>query len=271
MNKTKAIFFCLLVCLSLGVAFFVMRGKEHLRPQSDYVTDLLLPYTPVKDQGHSQLCWAYAMLSTIETTHIAMGDSVHLSPQFVEKRMNALAREGKVPAGCRAMAQTLISFIMNEGICAYDAYHDTVPPTPRYVFMLGAEYTTKEFAHSVCGRHEYEALTSNEDYPYFELVELPLQDNWMHHKQLNVPVDAMVARIDSALARRQGVCWEGGMHGRRTDDHCMAIVGKAHDKSGKRYYIMKNSWGTGRGYEGLEYMAEDYLRKNTVCVVLPRF
>ena len=36
-------------------------------------------YTPVKNQGRAPLCWAYAMLSAIETEHIMRGDSVHLS------------------------------------------------------------------------------------------------------------------------------------------------------------------------------------------------
>lgn len=44
-----------------------------------FTNEVLLGYTPVKDQGHSSLCWAYAMLATIETEHIQMGDSVNRS------------------------------------------------------------------------------------------------------------------------------------------------------------------------------------------------
>ncbi len=44
------------------------------RPPKEYVHDVLLPMTPIKDQGQSQLCWAYAMLATIETEHILRGD-----------------------------------------------------------------------------------------------------------------------------------------------------------------------------------------------------
>ena len=35
-----------------------------------------------------------------------------------------------------------------------------------------------------------------------------------------------------------------------TDDHCMALVGLAHDKQGKHYIIAKNSWGTIGRYHG---------------------
>lgn len=42
-------------------------------------TEVLIKTTPVKDQGRSQLCWAYAMLATIESEHLMMGDSVNLS------------------------------------------------------------------------------------------------------------------------------------------------------------------------------------------------
>ena len=48
-------------------------------------TDVLLKTTPVKDQGHSSLCWIYAMLATIETEHLMQGDSVDLSADFVTR------------------------------------------------------------------------------------------------------------------------------------------------------------------------------------------
>ena len=31
----------------------------------------------------------------------------------------------------------------------------------------------------------------------------------------------------------------------------MVLIGIAHDENGKRYYIAKNSWGTGNQYGGL--------------------
>ena len=57
------------------------------RPPKVFVHDVLLPMTPVKNQGKSELCWAYAMLATIETEHILRGDSVNLSPVYVGRKL----------------------------------------------------------------------------------------------------------------------------------------------------------------------------------------
>ena len=125
--------------------------------------------TPIKNQGQSQFCWAYAMLSTIETEHILRGDSVHLSTAYIErvvKRRNL-----------RGMGSTLLNIIGRYGIVSHDAYPDTSYhqlPQPKWVFMLGARYTPLEFAHSVCAPGEYMALTSNDNYPYGEEVVLDL-------------------------------------------------------------------------------------------------
>ena len=45
---------------------------------SVYETLAMLPTTPVKDQGHNELCWLYAMTATIESEHAAQGDSVNI-------------------------------------------------------------------------------------------------------------------------------------------------------------------------------------------------
>ena len=47
--------------------------------------EVVLKTTPVKDQGSSELCWAYAMLATIETERLEMGDSVNLSPDYLAR------------------------------------------------------------------------------------------------------------------------------------------------------------------------------------------
>lgn len=40
-----------------------------------FYRDVMLPTTPMKNQGSSSLCWAYAMLATIETEHLVQGDA----------------------------------------------------------------------------------------------------------------------------------------------------------------------------------------------------
>ena len=49
-----------------------------------------------------------------------------------------------------------------------------------------------------------------------------------------------------------------------TDDHGMQIFGTATDQNGKRYYMVKNSWGTMRSdYKGIWYISEAFMRYKT--------
>ena len=47
----------------------------------------LISTTPIKDQGESELCWAYGMLGTIESEHIMKGDSINLSIAYIARMM----------------------------------------------------------------------------------------------------------------------------------------------------------------------------------------
>lgn len=49
-----------------------------------------------------------------------------------------------------------------------------------------------------------------------------------------------------------------------TDDHGMQIFGTAHDQNGKRYYMVKNSWGTQKSdYKGIWYISEAFMKYKT--------
>ena len=50
----------------------------------------------------------------------------------------------------------------------------------------------------------------------------------------------------------------------------MALVGLARDNAGRRYYLAKNSWGTGNRFGGYMYLSEDYVRMKTICIVVHR-
>jgi len=50
-----------------------------------------------------------------------------------------------------------------------------------------------------------------------------------------------------------------------TDDHLMHITGVAKDQLGNKYYLVKNSWGTGNHiYKGYHYVSEAYMRAKTI-------
>ncbi|MCQ2213199.1 MAG: C1 family peptidase [Bacteroidaceae bacterium] len=44
-----------------------------------------------------------------------------------------------------------------------------------------------------------------------------------------------------------------------TDDHGMLIYGIAKDQNGRKYYMVKNSWGDSGAYNGIWYMSENFI------------
>ena len=245
--------------LYLLIAVLFYTSCTHREPRH-FTHEVLNRMTPVKNQGETQSCWIYAMLAAIETEHLSWGDSVNLSPYYIEKM---LEREAHVPQDKRGMGKTLINLIQKYGIVGYDAMRKVDIPAPRWVFMLGATYTPQEFARSVCAPHEYIALTSSDEAPYGQEVDLDLPDNWMHDRFYNIPMDSLLAKTERAVRQHHGVCWE-------SKHHAMAIVGIAHDDQGKPYFIMKNSWGTDRPYKGLDYLSFDDFRKETIAVEMTK-
>ena len=131
------------------LAVLILFAACSRKQQHTFTNELLLPMTPVKNQGKSELCWAYAMLAMIETEHLVRGDSVNLSPVYIGRMM----KEELKAKSQRAMGQTLLNMIQKYGIVPYDVLPDDATddlPTPKWVFMLGARYTPWEFTHSVC-------------------------------------------------------------------------------------------------------------------------
>ena len=242
------------------------------QPKHTFTNELLLPMTPVKDQGDTELCWAYAMLATIETEHILRGDSVNLSPQYLGRMLKKYQKSKLTPNSSpltsteRGMGQTALNLLQRYGVVGYDVMPDDATaelPTPKNVFMLGAKYTPLEFAHSVCAPDEYIGLTSVPDSPYYKKIVVPIPDNWERNRLLNIPLDSLRKHVNLALRHRHPVCYEGV-------DHAMCIVGMARDEERHAYYILKNSWGTSQPHDGLVYMPVRRLWRNLAAVYMTR-
>ena len=244
----------------LGVMVLLLVGCRPKAAQDNhrYTHEVLLPMTPVKDQGDHELCWAYAMLATIETEHLLRGDSVNLSAVYLG-RMREKGRE-------RAMCQTALNLLQRHGVVGYDVLPDDATDdlrTPKNVFMLGAKYTPLEFAHSVCAPDEYIGLTSVPDSPYYQKIVVPIPDNWEHNRLLNIPKDSLRKHVNRALRNRHPVCYESA-------DHAMAIVGMARDEDRHTYYILKNSWGTDQPHGGLVYMPVRRLWRDVAAIYMTK-
>ena len=207
----------------IGIAFLLCGCVAE---EKHYTHEVLNRMTPIKNQGNSETCWIYAMLAAIETEH-------------------------------------LLRLLEKYGICGYDAMRKIETPAPKWVFMYGATYTPKEFARSVCKPGEYMQLMSDDSKPYYQEFELEMEDNWLHDRYLNIPMDSLFAKTERAVRQHHGVCWED-------KDHGMAIVGIAHDDKGEKYFIMKNSWGTKRPHGGLEYISYKDFKKNTIAVEMTK-
>ena len=52
------------------------------------------------------------------------------------------------------------------------------------------------------------------------------------------------------------------------DDHGMHITGIVNDQKGKKYYIVKNSWGTDNECAGYFYASESYVRMKTISIMV---
>lgn len=53
-----------------------------------------------------------------------------------------------------------------------------------------------------------------------------------------------------------------------TDDHGMHIVGLYKDQKGTKYFLVKNSWGTGNYPEGYLYVSESYFKWKTINIYI---
>ena len=247
--------------LSLLTFHFSLLTSCSHQPVSKNIThEVLNRMTPVKDQGDAETCWIYAMLATIETEHLAWGDSVNLSPYYIEKMME---QEPDAPESKRGEMATLLRLMEKYGIVSYDAMPSIITPPPTWVFMLGATYTPQEFAHSVCKPGEYIQLMCDDSKPYNQEIELNTPDNWLHDRYLNVPIDTLFAKTERAVREHHGVCWAN-------DEHGMAIVGIGHDDKGESYFVMKNSWGDKDPDKGLVYVSFKDFKKDTRTLIMTR-
>lgn len=254
MRKQISSFLVMYLLLVLTMFGCVGRGPRH------YNHVVMNRMTPVKNQGANQTCWIYAMLAAIETEQLRRGDSVNLSPYYIAKLME---QEPEMPLAKRGMGATAIQLIGKYGIVDYDAMPKADTSIPLSVWVWDSIYTPTDFALRICAPDDYIALTSNPQEPYDQYIDINLPDNWLHDRFMNIPMDSLLARTERAVRQHHGVCWE-------SQYHAMAIVGIARDVIGRKYFIMKNSWGSNRPYNGLDYLSFKEFKKSTLAVEIPR-
>lgn len=53
-----------------------------------------------------------------------------------------------------------------------------------------------------------------------------------------------------------------------TDDHAMHLVGYGKDKNNRKFFYIKNSWGTENNFGGYMYISESYFKYKTISIML---
>lgn len=170
---------------------------------------------------------------------------------------------------------------------------------PNTFLYKGKQYTTQTFATSLPAlSQEYVELTSFCNYPYYTHCHLSLPDNWENAVFYNLPLDSLLTVMCSALLSGYTLVWDGDvseptfssrggvawlppgtsldetarlnafLREETTDDHMMHLVGLAHDASGARFFIAKNSIGPVGPYKGYMYLSEEYILLKTISVVV---
>ena len=163
----------------------------------------------------------------------------------------------------------------------------------------GKTYTPKTFAAGLgLDWNNYISLTSFTHHPFYENFVIEALHKWRLRPSFNLPIDRLMTILESAIMKGYCVAWGGDVSGnfnyntgiaklpssaeevtqelrqqqwddwQFTYDHVMLIFGIAKDKDGKKYYMVKNSWGENYGFKGIWYMSEDYIKLNTTYLFL---
>lgn len=120
--------------LILGLSILMLAScgrhapKEQPAAPREFINDNVVRTTPVRDQGRSPLCWAYAMAATIESEHLMQGDSVTLSTDYLARLLlrdaarRAFLSRGEQPVSLRGMMTMTTDLMAQYGIVPLDTY-----------------------------------------------------------------------------------------------------------------------------------------------------
>lgn len=89
------------------------------------------------------------------------------------------------------------------------------------------------------------------------------QEHWVG-KEEGKPAPVVVKEIEPTQESRQ-IDFDNKTV---TDDHGMQIYGIAKDQNGKKYFMVKNSWGETGKYKGIWYATESYVKGQTLDIMV---
>lgn len=96
------------------------------------------------------------------------------------------------------------------------------------------------------------------------------QDRWLglSRSEKDAEIKKLLEKPCQELAITQAMRQEAYDNYQTTDDHGMQIYGIAKDQNGKKFYMVKNSWGTDNKYKGTWYASEAFVAYKTMNIVV---
>lgn len=96
------------------------------------------------------------------------------------------------------------------------------------------------------------------------------QDRWLGltKKEKDEEIKKMLEKPCDELTITQEMRQAAYDNYQTTDDHGMQIYGIAKDQNGKKFYMVKNSWGTDNKYKGTWYVSEPFVKYKTMNIVV---
>ena len=104
-----------------------------------FTNDILLPHTPVRNQGRTQTCWAFTMASMLESEYLATHqDTLRLSVMYAvrQKYLRHLEQsyysKGKEVIRGGGLGHTFLTDFKEMGCMPYEAYKGHLPDAKRH-------------------------------------------------------------------------------------------------------------------------------------------
>jgi bleomycin hydrolase len=220
-----------------------------------------------------------------------LGKAEH-NHQQLEKSMKSLIAELLQQGGSSLSAKDIQR--VNDTL---DRYLGKTPVQFRYAQK---EYTPLSFASEFFpGIDDYAEIVSFADRPLYKKFMLADKYNWANDSFYNVSLSDLQMIVDTAVHHGWSVGWEGDVtekgfryaagyalfgdsahdydperltnyKNESTErDHMLQVTGCGYDENGKKWYYMKNSWGTHFSkFKGYLYMEENYFKLKTVILIV---